>query len=80
MNASKEEARKANKELENAALLADGAVGNPGQLRQLKTHLIRVQDFIETAERKLPSESAYEAEADRRKAKTEIIRKTYTPE
>lgn len=68
MNASKEAAKAANEELEKAALLADKAIGNPAQLQELKRHLVRVQNFVEAAERKLPREASFNKDRIRKLA------------
>ena len=69
MNASKEEARKANEGLGRAATIADliDRHPEPDKLKELKLCLVRVQNFVEVAERKLPTEAAY-AKDKKRKA------------
>jgi hypothetical protein len=61
MNASKEEARKANESLEAAAIHLDKCMpeSQRGNKDFIKRCLIRVQNFVEAAERKLPTEAAY---------------------
>lgn len=69
MNASKEEARKANKDIETCCEKMDLLVPAKADRDELKRYLIRVQDFVEAAEKKLPTEAAYAREKTRRKTK-----------
>jgi hypothetical protein len=69
MNASKEEARKANEQLEECAGKMDLLVPGDEDRKELKRHLLRVQGFLEAAERKLPTEAAYAKEKARKTAK-----------
>lgn len=62
MNASKEEARKALKALVG---ISDG-MGQEARNRE-SGRLISIQEFLEAAERKLPSEAAYAKDKQRRK-------------
>lgn len=68
VNASKEEAQHANRELEACASKMDLLVPGDGDRNELKWHLARIQLFLEAAERKLPTEAAL-AKYRRRKAK-----------
>jgi hypothetical protein len=67
MNASKEEARKAYKALEEAAMMLDSVVGYD-LVQGIKRRLARAQDFLEAAVRKLPTEAAYARDKGRRSA------------
>ncbi len=67
MNASKEEAKKANDDTAQVSRLIDAAVANPAYLREIKEVLGRVQAFVIAAERKLPSEAAYAKERTRKR-------------
>jgi hypothetical protein len=66
MNASKEEARKADEGLEQAARLLDVAVSDVTQRNEIKKCLLRVQNFVEAAGKKLPTEASYAKEKERR--------------
>jgi hypothetical protein len=68
MNASKEEARKANESLETAAMHLDKCMPESQRWNKdfIKQCLLRVQNFIEAAERKLPTEAAYSREKSRK--------------
>ena len=71
MNASKENARRANKELEGTALWVDqlGCPDDPLK-GEIKRALLRIQVFLEAAERKLPTEATYRrAEKPRKRTK-----------
>ena len=70
MNASKEEARNANAALEQAALLLDALESGPDH--GVKRCLLRVQNFLEAAERKLPSKAAYRREEKKPRRRTKL--------
>ena len=71
MNASKETARDAKQDLAQAVEMLDLLVPGDEDRRELKRYLIRVQDFIEVAERKLPTDAAYQRDAKRRRTKAQ---------
>lgn len=64
MNASKKAAREAKA---NLVKIADGMLLQ--ERRRFSGQLLAIQLFIEAAERKLPTEKAFKADAKRRKAK-----------
>lgn len=71
MNASKENCRKARNAIEQAALGLDLAMpGNKPARDRLKVYLLQVDNFLEVAETKLPTEASFKAELDRRKQRT----------
>lgn len=72
MNASKEEAKKANRDCEDLALLLDDLIENEDNRDIPKRLLLRIQCFIEVAQKKLPSEAAYQREAERKAAKPKL--------
>ena len=67
MNASKENCRKANEDLWKAAEAADVWISDPIGKDRLKKYLLKVQNFLEAAERKLPTEAAFARARDRKK-------------
>lgn len=59
MNASKEQAKAANENIEKAAQLLDQAIPDKNARDKVKQLLLIVQVFIEAAERKLPREASF---------------------
>lgn len=72
MNASKENARKAMASLQTTARLVDKFVADQDERDTIKRSLGRVEEFIEAAVRKLPSEEAYEREKTRRRVPADL--------
>jgi hypothetical protein len=68
MNASKENAKKAQSDLWQAAEMMDKVLTKE-QRDPIKRTLTRVLAFLESAERKLPTEAAYKRDKDRRAEK-----------
>lgn len=68
MNASKEEARKARANLLSAADCLDDLESGP--VDATKRHLAKVDEFLEAAIKKLPSEASFTKEAARRTARS----------
>ena len=69
MNASKENARKARENLEECAEKMDLLVPGDEDRLELKRYLIRVHNFLEAAERKLPSEATFTRDRKRKVAR-----------
>lgn len=68
MFASKEEARKANKALWDAATMLDGIKSqDPEVVEAIKRKLAQAEAFIDLAEAKLPTDAAFVRDQSRRK-------------
>lgn len=66
MNASKEQCRSANKSLWDAAEKLDLLIPGDDNRNEVKRLLLRVQTFLDVAERKLPTEAAFTKDRVRR--------------
>lgn len=67
MNASKENALKAEQDINEMAEKMDVLVPGDEDRTELKRYLLRIQTFVEAAKRKLPTEAAYEKEKLRKR-------------
>lgn len=80
MNASKENARKSLKDVEQVALGLDGLPITTPPRDRLKAYLLRIEAFLEAAEVKLPTEASFKRDKQRRQTRVQAKKTLLTVE